>query len=146
RIEPDWIEPLAAHLIKKTCHDPEWDARRGYVVAREQVSLYGLILAANRKINYGRVDPAHARELFIRGALVQGETSSKLEFLSRNQSVKQEVLELEAKSRRQDILADEDTLYEFFAQRVPADIHDIRHFERWYRQAPAEIRQSFCIN
>jgi ATP-dependent helicase HrpA len=145
RIETEWVEPLAAHLVKRSYSDPHWDAAHGRVMALEQVSLYGLILVAQRRMNYARVNPAHARELFIRGALVR-EECSLLEFFAHNRKARGEVLELEAKSRRQDVLVDEDTLYGFFDPLVPAEIHDIDGFKAWYKRLPEIERHKFLLD
>ncbi|HEX5056851.1 MAG TPA: ATP-dependent RNA helicase HrpA [Gammaproteobacteria bacterium] len=145
RIEPEWIEPLAAHLVKRSYSDPHWEAAHGRVMALEQVSLYGLILVAQRRMNYARVNPAHARELFIRGALVR-EESSPLEFFAHNRKARGEVLELEAKSRRQDVLVDEDVLYAFFDPLVPPDINDIDGFKAWYKKQPEAERRRFLLD
>ncbi|HEY3486883.1 MAG TPA: ATP-dependent RNA helicase HrpA [Gammaproteobacteria bacterium] len=146
RIEPEWVEPLAAHLVKRSYSDPHWDAKQGRATAYEQVSLYGLILTANRRIDYGKVEPQHARELFIRGGLIHELTSRDLEFFPHNRVIRQEVLELEAKSRRQDVMVDETSLYSFFEALVPADICDLVHFERWYAKQPAAVKQKFRIS
>jgi ATP-dependent helicase HrpA len=145
RIEPEWVEPLAAHLVKRSYSDPHWDGSQGRVMAWEQVSLYGLILVGKRRMNYARVNPQHARELFIRGALVR-EESPPLEFFAHNRKARGEVLELEAKSRRQDVLVDEDMLYGFFDSLVPAGIHDIDGFKAWYKQQSEETRRKFLLD
>ncbi|UVL25692.1 ATP-dependent RNA helicase HrpA [Pseudomonas donghuensis] len=133
KIDSDWIEPLAGHLIKKNHFEPHWEKKRGQVVAFEQVTLYGLIVVGRRPVHYGPVDPAMSRELFIREALVGGEIQSKAKCLSANRRLLEQLDELEAKARRRDILADEETLYGFYEARLPAEIHQTATFDSWYR-------------
>ena len=111
KIEPDWIEPLAAHLVKKNHLEPHWEKKRGQVVAYEQVTLYGLIIVGRRPVHYGPIDPPVAREMFIREGLVRGEINSRVRCLTANRQLLERLDELEAKSRRRDILADEETLF-----------------------------------
>ncbi|WP_327439965.1 ATP-dependent RNA helicase HrpA [Pseudomonas donghuensis] len=133
KIDSDWIEPLAGHLIKKNHFEPHWEKKRGQVVAFEQVTLYGLIVVGRRPVHYGPVDPVMSRELFIREALVGGEIQSKAKCLSANRRLLEQLDELEAKARRRDILADEETLYGFYEARLPAEIHQTATFDSWYR-------------
>ncbi|KTS98129.1 ATP-dependent RNA helicase HrpA [Pseudomonas parafulva] len=133
RIEPDWIEPLAGHLIKKNHFEPHWEKKRGQVVAYEQITLYGLILVGRRPVHFGPVDPATSRELFIREALVGGEIQSRAKCLTANKRLLEALDALEAKARRRDILADEETLYAFYEARLPAEIHQTATFDSWYR-------------
>ncbi|MFC2973585.1 ATP-dependent RNA helicase HrpA [Azotobacter bryophylli] len=134
KIEPDWIEPLAGHLVKKNHFEPHWEKKRGQVVAFEQVTLYGLIVVGRRSVHFGPVDPATSRELFIREGLVRGEINSRARCLSANRELLEHLDELEAKARRRDILADEETLYEFYAARLPADIYQTATFDAWYKR------------
>ncbi|WP_313314035.1 ATP-dependent RNA helicase HrpA [Stutzerimonas nitrititolerans] len=134
KIEPDWIEPLAGHLIKKNHFEPHWEKKRGQVVAYEQVTLYGLIVVGKRPVHYGPVDPVAARELFIREGLVRGEINSRARALSANRQLLERMDELEAKARRRDILADEETLYAYYEARLPADIYQTASFENWYKR------------
>ncbi|CAM3715838.1 ATP-dependent RNA helicase HrpA [Pseudomonas wadenswilerensis] len=133
KIDSDWIEPLAGHLIKKNHFEPHWEKKRGQVVAFEQVTLYGLIVVGRRPVHYGPVDPVMSRELFIREALVGGEIQSKAKCLTANRRLLEQLDELEAKARRRDILADEETLYGFYEARLPAEIHQTATFDSWYR-------------
>lgn len=142
RIEPEWVERLAGHLIKRSYSDPHWEKKRGHVVASERTTLYGLVLTPSRKIDYGRVDPVESREVFIRQALVAGELNSKAAFLAHNRKLIEEVLELEAKSRRRDVLVDEELLYRFFDERIPAHVCSGPQFERWYKQASDKERDA----
>ncbi|WP_372875683.1 ATP-dependent RNA helicase HrpA, partial [Pseudomonas sp.] len=133
RIEPDWIEPLAPHLIKKNHLEPHWEKKRGQVVAYEQISLYGLIVVGRRPVHYGPIDPEVSRELFIREGLVGGEILSRAKCLSANRKLLEQLDELEAKARRRDILADEETLFAYYQARLPAEIHQAATFDSWYK-------------
>ena len=112
-IEPEWIEPLAEHLIKKSYSEPRWSKSRGAVIADEKVTLYGVPIVAARPVNYGAIDPTVSREIFIQSALVEGDWNTKHKFFKENQRLVREVEELEHKSRRRDILVDDRTLFEF---------------------------------
>ena len=120
RIDPEWIEPIAAHLVRRTYSEPRWEKKRAAVMASERVTLLGLPIVVDRPVNYGRIDPPVARELFIRHALVQGEWHTNHRFLRRNAELLAEAEELEHKARRRDIVVDEETLFEFYDQRVGA--------------------------
>ncbi|MCG8292147.1 ATP-dependent RNA helicase HrpA [Pseudomonas entomophila] len=133
KIEPDWIEPLATHLIKKNHFEPHWEKKRGQVVAYEQITLYGLIIVGRRPVHFGPIDPATSRELFIREGLVGGEIQSRAKCLAANKRLLEQLDELEAKARRRDILADEETLYAYYEARLPEEIHQTATFDSWYR-------------
>ena len=134
KIEPDWIEPVAGHLVKKTHLEPHWEKKRGQVVAFEQVTLYGLIVVGRRPVHFGPIDPPAARELFIREGLVRGEINSRAKCLAANRALLERLDELEAKARRRDILADEETLFDYYAARLPADVYQTATFDSWYRR------------
>jgi ATP-dependent helicase HrpA len=136
-VPPEWVEQVGAHLVKRTYSDPWWDEERGAAVARETVSLYGLPLQTERTVQYGKEDPEAARDLFIRHALVAGEWDTDHSFAINNRDRIDEVLEMEARERRTNLLVDDDTLVAWFAARLPADITTTRHFERWWRDARA---------
>ncbi|WP_286917491.1 ATP-dependent RNA helicase HrpA, partial [Pseudomonas sp. UBA6276] len=133
KIEPDWIEPLAVHLIKKNHFEPHWEKKRGQVVAFEQITLYGMIVVGRRPVHFGPIDPVASRELFIREGLVRGEIQSRAKCLTANRQLLEQLDELEAKARRRDILADEETLYGFYEARLPAEIHQTATFDSWYK-------------
>ncbi|WP_122671415.1 ATP-dependent RNA helicase HrpA [Pseudomonas viridiflava] len=133
KIDADWIEPLAGHLIKKNHFEPHWEKKRGQVVAFEQITLFGLIVVGRRPVHFGPVDPVVSRELFIREGLVRGDIQSRAKCLSANTRLLEQLDELEAKARRRDILADEDTLYAFYEARIPADIYQTATFDSWYK-------------
>ncbi len=133
-IEPQWIEQVGAHLLKKQLLDPHWEKKAGEVVALERATLYGLVVYSGRRVHYGRVDPQAAREIFIREALVAGDWDTKLPFLAANQKLIRQVEELEHKSRRQDVLVDEELIYAFYDQQLPQHVCSARDCERWYRE------------
>jgi len=138
RIDPEWIEPVAQHLIKRSYSEPHWEKAQGAVMASEKVTLYGLPIVAARKVNYSQIDPVLSRELFIRHALVEGDWQTRHAFFRANLKLREEVEELEHKSRRRDILVDDETLYTFYDRRIPADIVSARHFDSWWKQASRE--------
>ncbi|PMR72302.1 ATP-dependent RNA helicase HrpA [Billgrantia endophytica] len=135
KVEPQWIEPLAGHLVKRTYSEPRWEMKRAQVVANEQVTLFGLPIVAGRKVHYGPIAPQESRELFIRRALVEGEFRTKGEFFDYNRALVEEVEDLEDRARKRDILVDEETLHDFYETRLPADIHNGKGFEHWRRSA-----------
>ena len=132
-IEPQWLEQVGAHLIKKQLLDPHWEKKAAQVTALERATLYGLVIYHNRRTDYGRVDPAGAREIFIREALVAGEWETRLPFLAANQKLVKQVMELEHKSRRQDVLVDDELIVAFYDAQIPPDVFSGASFERWYR-------------
>jgi ATP-dependent helicase HrpA len=138
RVEPDWIEKAAAHLVERTYVEPHWDKARGEVVAYENVSLHGLVLVARRKVSFGRIDAERARRIFIEGALVAGEFDSPHPFWAHNRKLIQEIEELEHRARRPDVLVDDQGLAAFYDQRLPRDLKDVRSFDTWYRAASAK--------
>ncbi|MBI3776656.1 MAG: ATP-dependent RNA helicase HrpA [Gammaproteobacteria bacterium] len=133
-IEPEWIEQAAKHLTKSSHFEPHWEKERGEAAVYESVTLYGLPIVAKRKVNYGRIDPFDARNMFIRHALVLGDYETRAKFFHHNRGLMEEVAELEHKSRRPDILVDEQTLFQFYDERIPAEIHAARRFETWLRE------------
>ncbi|MDH0340222.1 ATP-dependent RNA helicase HrpA [Chromobacterium haemolyticum] len=135
KIEPEWVEKLAPHLVKYHYFDPHWEKSRGEVVASERVTLYGLTLVPRRPVSYGRIAPVEARELFIRGALVNMEYVSNAPFFQRNQQLIREVEQLEHKARRQDVLVDEEALFAFYSERIAAEVVDATSFEAWRKEA-----------
>ena len=141
KIEPDWIEPLAKHLTKTNHFEPHWEKKRGQVVAFEQVTLYGMIIVARRPVHFGPIDPPAARELFIREGLVRGEMHSRAKALTANRELLELFDELEAKARRRDIIADEDTLFAYYDARLPQDIYQTASFESWYKRESAKDPQ-----
>ncbi|GHB59193.1 ATP-dependent helicase [Streptomyces xanthochromogenes] len=133
KIEPEWVEPLAQHLVKRTYSEPHWEKDQAAVMAYERVTLYGVPIVANRKVNYGRIDAEASRELFIRNALVEGDWRTHHKFFSDNRKLLTEVEELEHRARRRDILVDDETLYDFYDQRVPEHVVSGAHFDSWWK-------------
>ncbi|MFW2355034.1 ATP-dependent RNA helicase HrpA [Hydrogenophaga sp.] len=138
-IEPLWLEQVGSHLLKKQLLDPHWEKKSAQVTALERATLYGLVVYNNRRTDYGRVDPVGARAIFIREALVAGDWETRLPFLAANQKLVQQVAELEHKSRRQDVLVDDELIYAFYDQQLPAHICNGATFERWYQD---EVRRN----
>lgn len=138
RIQPEWIEPLAGHLLKRSYSDPRWSKKAGAVLASEKVTLYGITIVADREVQYGDIDPVVSRELFIRRALVEGDFEARHRFFAENRKLLAEVEALEAKSRRRDILVDDETLFLFYDAHIPADVVSARHFDSWWKTASKE--------
>ena len=134
RIEPEWAEALAGHLVKRSYAEPHWSRSRGAVMATERVTLYGVPIVTDRQVNYARVDPGMARELFLRHALVEGDWETSHEFFARNRRLLEEVEELEHRARRRDILVDDHTLFDFYDRRIPDEVVSSRHFDAWWKQ------------
>ncbi|MEX0744082.1 MAG: ATP-dependent RNA helicase HrpA [Phycisphaeraceae bacterium] len=137
-INPDWIEPVAEHLVSRAHSEPHWDERAGHVMAYEKVSLFGLTIVPRRRVPFGKVDPVKARELFIHHALVEGECTLGAPFFEHNRRLLDELAALEAKARRRDLIADAQARYAFYDRRVPADVHNLPLFEKWRKQAERE--------
>jgi ATP-dependent helicase HrpA len=135
RIQPEWIERIGEHLLKRTYFDPHWKQETAHVVAYEKVTLYGLMLVAQRPVHYGPIDPKISREIFITHALVEGEYAAEGQFFRHNQRLVDEIRTLEAKSRLRDVLVDSRARYDFYDARVPAGIYNGPLFEKWRRQA-----------
>ncbi len=132
-IEPTWLEQVGAHLLKKQLLDPHWEKKSAEVVALERATLYGLVVYNGRRTPYSRVDLHGARDIFIREALVGNQWETKLPFLAGNHKMIAKVEELEHKSRRQDVLVDDELIYAFYDQQIPADVCSGRLLENWYR-------------
>ncbi len=133
KIEPEWVEPLAEHLLKRTYSEPHWEKDQAAVMAYEKVTLYGVPIVAHRKVNYGRIDPEVSRELFIRHALVEGDWRTHHKFFADNRRLLTEVEELEHRARRRDILVDDETLFDFYEQRIPEHVVSGAHFDSWWK-------------
>jgi ATP-dependent helicase HrpA len=135
RIEPEWVEPLARHLVRHSYSEPHWEKKRGGAVALEKVTLYGVPLVVDRKVPYGRIDPAAARELFIRHALVEGDWQTSHRFFTENRRLLAEAEEVEHRARRRGLVVGEDELFAFYDARIPADVVSAQHFDTWWKQA-----------
>ncbi|TDC85188.1 ATP-dependent RNA helicase HrpA [Micromonospora sp. KC606] len=138
RIEPEWVEPLAEHLVKRSYSEPHWEKKQAAVMAYEKVTLFGVPIVTSRKVNFSRIDPALSRELFIRHALVEGDWSTHHQFWQDNQRLRAEVEELENRARRRDILVDDETIFQFYDERIPADVVSGRHLDAWWKQTRRE--------
>lgn len=137
-IDPSWAEPLAPDLVKRSYGEPHWEKKQGAVVAYERVTLYGVPIVQRRRVQFARVDPAYARELFIRHALVEGDWESHQSFERANRELVRELTELEERTRRRDVLVDGEAVFEFFHRRIPADVATTRDFEGWWKKARVE--------
>ncbi|MBS0201638.1 MAG: ATP-dependent RNA helicase HrpA [Planctomycetes bacterium] len=156
RIDPNWIEPLAGHLLSRSYSEPHWDAENLGVAAFEKVSLFGLLIVPRRRVGYGRIDPVKTRELFLQHGLVFGEWGTgddtqapklaRPEFLVRNQELIHQLEELQTRSRRGSILKDEEVQYEFYDTRLPADIMDGHRLVQWLRTASVEDRHRLLMS
>ncbi|OTQ54489.1 ATP-dependent RNA helicase HrpA, partial [Gilliamella apis] len=133
KIEAEWIEPIAKHLVKYSYSEPRWSKKQGTTIANEKVTLYGLPIVASRTVNYSKIDPILSRSLFIRHALVEGDWQTNHSFYKQNQKLINEVEDLEHKSRRQDILIDDDDLYNFYDQRIDKSVISAKHFDTWWK-------------
>ncbi|WP_443112049.1 ATP-dependent RNA helicase HrpA [Aquabacterium sp. OR-4] len=134
-IEPQWIAAIAGHLLKRQLLDPHWEKKAAEVVAYERATLYGIVVYSGKRVNYGRIDLPAAREIFIRSALLEGDWDSNLPFIAHNKRLLAQVEELEHKSRRQDVLVDDELIYAFYDQQLPADVCSGHSLERWWREA-----------
>ena len=137
KFDPEWAEQVAPDLVKRSYSEPHWSTKIGSVMAYEKVTLYGVPIIPQRRINYGRVDAVLARELFIRHALVEGDWKTHHKFFHRNRALLLEVEELEARMRRRGLLVDDETLFEFYDARIGPDVVSERHFDKWWK----EVRQ-----
>jgi ATP-dependent helicase HrpA len=138
RIEPEWAEKAGAHLVKRSWSEPHWERKRGSVVAFERVTLYGVPLVAQRKVQYGRIDPVVARDLFLRHALVEGDWDTHHAFFHDNARLLAEVTELEERARRRDLVVDDDTLFAFYDARIPADVVGGAELDAWWKRERGE--------
>jgi ATP-dependent helicase HrpA len=146
KMEPQWVESLAQHLLKRSYFDPHWEKKRAQVAAFEQTTLYGLVITPKRKVNFGPIDPKQSREIFIRAALVNGEYHSQAPFFRHNLDLIADVADLEHKSRRQDILVDEEALYAFYDELVPEGIYNGAGFEKWRKAYEAEYPKGLFLD
>lgn len=149
KVEPEWLLDAAEHLIKRHHFEPYYDPRRGQVMAFERVTLYGLVLVEKRRVNYAQINPDEAREIFIHSALVEGRyrapPGQEPRFFRHNKALLAELLELEAKSRRRDIVAEDREIFNFYSERLPAGIVNLKGFERWRKEAERENPNLLCM-
>ncbi|MBB1633839.1 ATP-dependent RNA helicase HrpA [Cupriavidus sp. UME77] len=146
KIEPEWLEQVGRHLLRVSWSDPHWEKKSGQVMAMERATLYGLVVYQHRRVHYGPMNPAEARELFIRRGLVEGEFDTKLPFFAHNQRLTREIENLEHKARRQDVLVDDELIFAFYDRLIPAEIHQQATFEQWYQAESARERKLLYLN
>lgn len=135
RINPDWIEPVAGHLVKRTYSDPEWDPRAGAAMCSEKTSLFGLVIVPRRRTRYARVNPQQSREMLIRHGLVDGDLEMDFAFLSHNQRLMSELEGLQRRTRRYDLVVDDDDRFRFYDHRLPEDVTDAQSLRRWLKRS-----------
>ena len=145
RIEPLWVEEMAGHLVHREYGEPTWDPRAGRVTANETVSLFGLVLVAGRKCDYGRVSPIEARKVFIRDALVADDYPQEHRFLERNRVLLKELEDIEARQRTRGVLLDSVAVFEFYDSQLPAHIHDKYGFEKYLKRKLREDSHWLCM-
>ncbi|WDZ95018.1 ATP-dependent RNA helicase HrpA [Herbaspirillum sp. WKF16] len=145
-IQPEWLEKMGGHLLKKSWGEPRWEKRAAQVTASERATLYGLVVYSQRRINYGNINPAEAREIFIRDALVGGDFETRAPFFAHNQKLVREIENLEHKSRRLDVLVDDELIIAFYDKLIPAEICNGVDFEKWHKQATAEDPRLLYLN
>ncbi len=146
KIDPGWIEPAAKHLVKKSHFEPHWEKKRGQVTAFEQVTLYGLVIVAKRKVDFSKIDLVQSREIFIRSALVEGEIRTGAAFYQANIKLLEEVAALEDKSRRRDILVDEQVVFDFYNERLPEKICSKADLENWARKSSKAEQKAMLLS
>jgi len=146
QIQPEWLERVAGHLLKKSYGEPRWEKRTAQVSAYERATLYGLVVYSQRRINYGLINPTEAREIFIRDALVGGDFDTRAPFFAHNHKLVREIENLEHKSRRLDVLVDDDLIAAFYDQHIPADVVNGIGFEKWYKDASAQEPKLLYLN
>ncbi|OZG73502.1 ATP-dependent RNA helicase HrpA [Hahella sp. CCB-MM4] len=145
KIEPLWIEHIAPHLLKTSYLEPHWSKKRGEVQAFAQMSLYGLVVVPRRRVSYGRIDAKLSRELLIREGLIEGEILSRLPFIRENAANRESVELIEAKTRRKDLLIDDETLFQFYDELLPADCTTVKTLEYWYKHLSDSEKNSLIL-
>ncbi|HEY8026757.1 MAG TPA: ATP-dependent RNA helicase HrpA [Burkholderiaceae bacterium] len=146
QIQPEWLERVGGHLLKKSYGDPRWEKRSAQVSAYERATLYGLVVYSQRRIHYGAINPTEAREIFIRDALVGGDFETRAPFFAYNQKLIREIENLEHKSRRLDVLVDDGLIAAFYDQLIPSDIHNGAAFEKWHDEAVRKTPKLLYLN
>lgn len=146
QIQPEWLEKVGGHLLKKSWGEPRWEKKSGQVSAYERATLYGLVVYSQRRVNYGNFNPREARDIFIRDALAGGDFETRAPFFAHNQKLIREIENLEHKSRRQDVLVDDELIAAFYDEAIPEGIHNTVDFEKWLRQASAHDPKLLYLN
>ncbi len=146
QIQPEWLEKVGGHLLKKSWGEPRWEKRSAQVTASERATLYGLVVYSQRRINYGMFNPSEAREIFIRDALVGGDYETRAPFFAHNHKLIKEIENLEHKSRRQDVLVDDELIAAFYDKLIPADVVNGAGFEKWHKDVTAQEPKLLFLN
>jgi ATP-dependent helicase HrpA len=146
QIQPEWLERVGGHLLKKSYGDPRWEKRSAQVSAYERATLYGLVVYSQRQINYGVINPKEAREIFIRDALVGGDFETRAPFFAHNHKLIREIENLEHKSRRVDVLVDDALIAAFYDKLIPADICNGIAFEKWHKDVSVKTPKLLYLN
>ncbi|MDB5825568.1 MAG: hrpA [Herminiimonas sp.] len=146
QIQPEWLERVGGHLLKKSWGDPRWEKRSAQVSAYERATLYGLVVYSQRRADYAAINPAHAREIFLREALVEGDFDTRAPFLAHNQKLVRDIETLEHKSRRLDVLVDAELIVAYYDKLIPAEVVSGPTFEKWYRKASAGNAKLLYLN
>ena len=146
QLQPEWLEKVGGHLLKKSWGEPRWEKRSAQVTASERATLYGLVVYSQRRINYGVFNPAEAREIFIRDALVGGDYETRAPFFAHNHKLIKEIENLEHKSRRQDVLVDDELIAAFYDKLIPADVVNGAGFEKWHKDVTAQEPKLLFLN
>ncbi|WP_371875693.1 ATP-dependent RNA helicase HrpA [Duganella dendranthematis] len=146
QIQPEWLEKIGGHLLKKSWGEPRWEKKSAQVTASERATLYGLVVYSQRRINYGLFNPAEAREIFIRDALVGGDYETRAPFFAHNHKLIKEIENLEHKSRRQDVLVDDELIAAFYDKLLPADVVNGAGFEKWHKDVTAQEPKLLFLN
>ena len=146
QIQPEWLEKVGGHLLKKSYGEPRWEKKSGQVSAYERATLYGLVVYSQRRINYGKFNPKEAREIFIRDALAGGDFETRAPFFAHNQKLIREIENLEHKSRRLDVLVDDELIAAFYDKLVPEGIHNAVDFEKWLKEASTKNPKLLYLN
>ncbi|KGF80104.1 ATP-dependent helicase [Massilia sp. JS1662] len=146
QIQPEWVEKIGGHLLKKSWGEPRWEKRTAQVTASERATLYGIVVYSQRRINYAQHNPAEAREIFIRDALVAGDYETRSPFFAHNHKLIKEIENLEHKSRRLDVLVDDQLIYAFYDNEIPSDVVNGAGFEKWYKDASRDNPKLLYLN
>ncbi len=139
------IEEVGQHLLRRQYSEPHWSASSGSVFAYETVTLYGVPIVSGRRVGYGKINPAEAREIFLRSALVEGQWRTRHPFFSHNAQIRAEAESLEERTRRRDLVADDQAIYSFYDARVPSDVVSAAHFDSWWNRAPQAQRDRLTM-
>jgi ATP-dependent helicase HrpA len=146
QIQPEWLEKVGVHLLKKSWGEPRWEKRSAQVTASERATLYGLVVYSQRRINYGNFNLPEAREIFIRDALVGGDFDTRAPFFAHNHKLIKDIENLEHKSRRLDVLVDDELIAAFYDKLLPADVCNGAGFEKWHKEATRENPKLLYLN